>query len=59
MWEKLKFDIMFIGDDWFNTERFKHYEDKLAEVGVRIHYLPYTKEISTSVIKENIRNSAK
>ena len=52
MWKKLKFDVMFIGDDWFDTERFKEYEEKLARVGVEIIYLPYTKGVSTSERKK-------
>jgi len=52
MWKKLKFDVMFIGDDWFDTERFKQYEEKLAQVGVEIIYLPYTKGVSTSARKK-------
>jgi glycerol-3-phosphate cytidylyltransferase len=52
MWEKLKFDVMFIGDDWFKTERFNEFEEKLARVGVEIIYLPYTKGVSTSVRKK-------
>jgi len=52
MWKKLKFDVMFIGDDWYDTGRFKDFEAKLAGVGVKIIYLPYTKGISTSDIKE-------
>jgi len=54
MWKKLKFDVMFIGDDWFSTERFQKYEKDLAEVGVKIIYLPYTQRISTSQIKKRI-----
>lgn len=52
MWKKLKFDVMFIGDDWYDTGRFKDFEAKLSGVGVKIIYLPYTKGISTSDIKE-------
>ena len=52
MWKKLKFDVMFIGDDWFDTERFKEYEKKLSKVGVKIVYLPYTKGVSTSEMKK-------
>jgi glycerol-3-phosphate cytidylyltransferase len=54
MWKKLKFDVMFIGDDWYNTERFKNFEKKLAEVGVQVIYLPYTEGVSTSGIKEKL-----
>lgn len=54
MWKKLKFDVMFIGDDWFETPRFDEFERRLAEVGVRILYLPYTKGICTSLIKKTV-----
>lgn len=55
MWKKLKFDVMFIGDDWYNTDRFKDFEAKLAGVGVKVVYLPYTKGLSTSDIKERLK----
>ena len=55
MWEKLKFDVMFIGDDWFDTERFKTYETKLTAVGVKLIYLPYMHGVSTSFIKDRLR----
>ena len=54
MWQKLKFDVMFIGDDWFETERFKQFESRLNEVGVRIIYLPYDRNVSTSSIKKKL-----
>ncbi len=54
MWEKLKFDVMFIGDDWFDTERFHEFEKKLSEVDVKIVYLPYTDKISTTILKERL-----
>jgi glycerol-3-phosphate cytidylyltransferase len=54
MWQKLKFDVMFIGDDWYNTERFKKFEEKLSRVGVKIIYLPYTGGISTSNRKQRL-----
>ena len=54
MWKKLKFDVMFIGDDWFDTGRFKDYERKLKSVGVKIIYLPYTTGITTSGLKSKL-----
>ena len=54
MWKKLKFDVMFIGDDWFETARFKQYETQLSSVGVKIVYLPYTEGVSTSDIKRKL-----
>lgn len=60
MWEKLKFDIMFVGDDWFATEKWREFERQFQEVGVRIIYLPYTKGTSSTLLNEvlvKIRNS--
>ena len=54
MWKKLKFDVMFIGDDWYDTERFDEFEKKLSEVDVKIIYLPYTNNVSTTVLKERL-----
>jgi len=51
-WKKLKFDIMFVGDDWYNTERWQEIEEKFKEVGVRIVYFPYTKGTSSTLINQ-------
>lgn len=52
MWEKLRFDVMFVGDDWFNTEKWRDLEKRFAEVKVRIVYFPYTKGTSSTLINE-------
>ena len=51
-WEKLKFDIMFVGDDWYKTEKWCNYESRFNEVNVRIVYFPYTKGTSSTLINE-------
>ena len=51
-WRKLKFDIMIVGDDWYGTEKWHEYERQLKEVGVRIIYFPYTKNISSTMINK-------
>lgn len=52
--KKHPFDVLFSGDDWKGSERYKKTEEQFAELGVKIEYLPYTKGISTSQIKEQI-----
>lgn len=52
MWKKLKFNIMFVGDDWYESEKWKEYESKFNEVGVKIIYFPYTKGTSSTLINE-------
>lgn len=54
MWKKLKFDIMFVGDDWYATPKWKEIEDKFKEVGVRIVYFPYTKGTSSTLLNETL-----
>jgi glycerol-3-phosphate cytidylyltransferase len=54
-WKKLKFDIMFVGDDWYNTERWNIYEEQFKSVGVRIIYFPYTKGTSSTLINDTLK----
>lgn len=56
MWERLKFDIMFVGDDWFKTEKWKELDRKFQEVGVKIVYFPYTQGTSSTLINETLKN---
>ncbi|VAW76719.1 Glycerol-3-phosphate cytidylyltransferase [hydrothermal vent metagenome] len=59
MWCKLRFDIMFVGDDWHATQKWKDLEHKFDEVNVRIVYFPYTKGTSSTLLNEalmKIRN---
>ena len=58
-WKKLKFDVMFVGDDWYQSEKWKEFDEKFAQVGVRIVYFPYTKGTSSTMLNEallNLRN---
>lgn len=52
--EKFGFDVLFSGDDWKGTERYKLTERQFGSMGVNIEYLPYTKGISTSQIIDTI-----
>lgn len=51
-WEKLHFDVMFVGDDWKGTAKWDTYEKQFAEVGVKIVYFPYTKGTSSTLINQ-------
>ncbi|MEH7308397.1 adenylyltransferase/cytidyltransferase family protein [Neobacillus drentensis] len=53
-WEQLKFEVMFHGDDWKNTRMWKEYEERFKRVGVDLVYFPYTKETSTTILKQKI-----
>lgn len=53
-WNKFQFDVLFSGDDWKDSERYKKTEEQFKKLGASIEYLPYTKGISTSQIKDNL-----
>lgn len=61
VWKKLKFDIMFVGDDWYRSERWRKLENSFSEVGVRVVFFPYTKGTSSTTVNETLarlRNDA-
>ena len=55
LWEKLKYDVMFVGDDWFNSDKWNTLETQFKEVGVEIVYFPYTKGTSSTLINEILK----
>ena len=48
--KKLGAQILFVGDDWYETGKWKEYEKQFSEEGIKIVYFPYTKGISTTKI---------
>ena len=53
--KKFGFDVLFSGDDWKGSERYMRTEKQFAEYGASIEYLPYTHGISTTEIKEKMK----
>tara|TARA_B100000963_G_scaffold361577_1_gene397835 strand:+ start:2312 stop:2782 length:471 start_codon:yes stop_codon:yes gene_type:complete len=52
LYKKLKFDVMFVGDDWFDSEKWNQFDKDFKEVGVKIIYFPYTQGTSSTLINE-------
>jgi glycerol-3-phosphate cytidylyltransferase-like family protein len=52
MWEKLKFDAMFVGDDWYASEKWRELERQFNEAGVRIVFFLYTKGTSSTLLNQ-------
>lgn len=48
--KKLKACILFVGDDWYATEKWQEYERQFKEAGIEIVYFPYTKGVSSTQI---------
>ena len=47
-YKKYKFDVMFVGDDWYNTEKWNEFEKDFNKLNVKIIYFPYTKNTSST-----------
>ena len=56
---KLKFDAMFVGNDWQGTPQWKLYEQQLQPYGVDIIYFPRTEGTSSTIITQYINQTLK
>lgn len=52
MCKKVGASILFVGDDWYGTEKWKKYEEELSSEGIKIVYFPYTKGVSSTLINQ-------
>lgn len=50
--KKLGASVLFVGDDWYGTDKWKEYEQQFADVGIRIVYFPYTQGTSSTQIRK-------
>ena len=55
-YHRLKFDLMFVGDDWYNTEKWETIEKQLSNFAVKVIYFPYTKNVSSTKINSILEN---
>jgi len=55
MCQKLKANVLFVGDDWYKTEKWENYEIEFNEAGIKIVYFPYTKGISSTQITKALK----
>lgn len=54
-YEKIKFDAMFVGDDWKGNPLFVEIEKKLKEKGADVVYFPYTKGTSSTILTKVLK----
>lgn len=54
---KLGASILFVGDDWYNTEKWRKYENELSECGIKVIYFPYSEGISSTKISSILEAS--
>ncbi len=55
--KKLGASILFVGDDWYATEKWQAYEEQFRKEGIRIVYFPYTKGISSTKITQALHEA--
>lgn len=55
MCKKLGAKFLFVGDDWYGTEKWNKYEKEFSKEGIKIVYFPYTKSISSTKIRETLK----
>jgi len=53
-WNRYKFQRMFVGDDWFKSDKWKGLDKEFEERGVEIVYFPYTQSTSSTMITNTL-----
>lgn len=54
---KYKIDVMFVGDDWQGTEKWKQIEKDLSAYGIDVIYLKHTDSVSSTQIREKLKKA--
>ena len=58
-WNKLKFDRMFVGDDWKNTKEWIQIEKDFGKYNVEIIYFSYTTHTSSTILRDVLKKVRK
>lgn len=54
MCKKINASILFVGDDWYGTEKWNKYNAELNNNDIKTIYFPYTKGISSTLLNETL-----
>ena len=55
IWEKIRFNEIYIGDDWKGNERWEKTGKEMEALGAKLVYLPYTKDTSSTMLREKLK----
>jgi len=58
-WERYKFNIMIVGDDWYKKDKWVELEREFENTDVKIIYYPYTVGTSSTLINQILENERK
>lgn len=47
--------LLFVGDDWYNTDKWNQYEKECEEAGIKVVFFPYTRGVSSTKINEALK----
>jgi len=53
---RYKFDVMFVGDDWYKTDKWKCVDNEMRKQRVRVIYFPYTTTTSSTLINKTLQS---
>lgn len=53
-WKNYHFDKIFVGDDWKGTPTWNCWNEEFAKVGTEVVYFPYTKQTSSTELREGL-----
>lgn len=53
--KELGASVLFVGDDWYGTEKWERYEEEFAKENIKIVYFPYTKGVSSTIIAKALK----
>ena len=55
IWEKVRFNEIYIGDDWKGNERWEKTGKEMEQPGAKLVFLPYTKDTSSTMLREKLK----
>lgn len=55
--KRLGAQILFVGDDWYHTDKWMEYEDTFTKEGLQIIYFPYTKRTTSTKLRNKLANN--
>ena len=53
--KKLGATMLFVGDDWYGSDRWNKYDEEFTKEGIKIVYFPYTKGVSSTKITQALK----
>lgn len=56
IWDRLRFDEIYIGDDWKGNPRWEETGRVMESLGAKLVFLPYTKDTSSTLLREKLNN---